>query len=671
MKAMNESLEERTPMLALTNVSRTYGSGESMLTVLHGVDLHIEAGEMVAIVGASGSGKSTLMNILGCLDEPSEGVYRVGGMVTHELGADALAQLRRNHFGFVFQRYQLLGDLSALGNVETPAVYAGLGRTERRARASGLLQRLGLGDRLEHRPSQLSGGQQQRVSIARSLINGGQVILADEPTGALDSRSGEELMSLFAELNAEGHTIVIVTHDMQVAQHARRIIEIRDGRIIEDRLNPSVPSRTGPISPSSLELPVAPAKRGLQSISTTRTRWFALDRLAEAFRLAMLSAWSHRLRSFLTMLGIIIGIASVVCVVALGEGSRQRILGHIRGFGTNTIDIYPGRTAGDLRAGMVHTLNLGDVEALAAQSYVDSVTPAVSLSTTLRYRDVAVNAEVNGVGADYFRVRGMSMVEGGPLNQRYTEQQAQVVVIDTTTLETLFGKRPAIGEVILIGSTPCFVVGVAKPPNQGMGAGMLNVWMPYTSVMTRMTGSLYLQSVTVRIASSVSSDAALNGVTSLLTRRHGRHDFNTFSSDALLTLVTQTSQSMTLLISAIAFISLLVGGIGVMNIMLVSVTERIHEIGVRMAVGARRSDIRNQFLIEAVLICLLGGVIGIAVALSIGWGLSASGGPFMMLFSFRSVVVAFASATLIGIVFGFMPARQAARLNPVDALARE
>ncbi|MBX5461723.1 MAG: MacB family efflux pump subunit, partial [Steroidobacteraceae bacterium] len=609
------------PLLEVRALRREFPAGEDTIAVLKDADLDIHAGEMVAIVGASGSGKSTLMNILGCLDRPTSGTYRVAGRETAQMSPDELAALRREHFGFIFQRYHLLGDLNALGNVEVPAIYAGQARGARQERARQLLTRLGLQDRMGHKPGQLSGGQQQRVSIARALMNGGKVILADEPTGALDSRSGEEVMRILEELHAEGHTIILVTHDMAVARHAQRIIEIRDGQIVADRRNAVAPT-------SEPQRRAAAPPRG--------SAWQgARDRFIEAFRMALLAMRAHKMRTFLTMLGIIIGTASVVSVVALGNGSQQRILSNISALGTNTIDIYPGTGFGDMRSGRVQTLRASDAEALAAQSYIDSATPSVSTSVTARYGSHSATAQVTGVGEQFFRVRGMKIIQGTAFDAAAVRRIDQSVVIDQNTVTQLFPNENPIGKVILLGNVPSRIIGVAERQGFGpMGGGnSLNVWIPYTTALTRMLGQTYLSSITVRIADDTPMDAAQEAITRLLTLRHGRQDFFLNNTAEIRETIEATTQTMTLLIGSIAAIALIVGGIGVMNIMLVSVTERTREIGVRVAVGGRQSDILQQFLIEAVLVCIAGGMLGVGLALVLGLLVGQMGGGFGMVFS--------------------------------------
>ncbi|MCM1960337.1 MacB family efflux pump subunit [Acinetobacter modestus] len=653
------------PLLEVSDLTREFPAGEGTVQILKGINLKIYAGELVAIVGQSGSGKSTLMNILGCLDKPSAGSYKVNGRETRQLEPDELAQLRREYFGFIFQRYHLLGDLSAAGNVEVPAIYAGVDSQLRQQRSAELLSELGLEERLHHRPSQLSGGQQQRVSIARALMNGGDVILADEPTGALDKNSGIEVMRILRELNAKGHTIILVTHDLNVAKNATRIIEISDGNIISDRAN--VPENAD----SDLEhqtLQRTPQKK------TSAWRSF-FDRLGEAFRMALLAMNAHRMRTFLTMLGIIIGIASVVSVVALGNGSQKQILENISSLGTNTITVYQGRGFGDnSRASQVKTLVPADAEALAEQPYVDGVSPSANTSVTLRYKDTEASATVNGVSADFFYVRGMTFKSGQPFDKNSVTQRAQDVVIDTNTEKTFFadGTNP-VGQVLLLGSVPSRIIGVIDAQQGFMGSSdSLNVYLPYSTVMSRMLGQSNVRSIIVRIKDEYPSSAAENAILTLLEQRHGAQDVFTQNSDSIRETIQQTTATMTLLISAIAVISLVVGGIGVMNIMLVSVTERTQEIGVRMAVGARQSDILQQFLIEAILVCLLGGVLGVLLSLGIGQIIGHfAKGIIEMSYSTTSIVAAFVCSSMIGIVFGFLPARNAAQLDPVAALARE
>ncbi len=656
--------QQQQPLLEVKNLVREFPAGESTVQILKGVNLEIYPGELVAIVGQSGSGKSTLMNILGCLDKPTKGSYKVKGRETRELEADELAQLRREYFGFIFQRYHLLSDLSAAGNVEVPAIYAGADSDARHERAVKLLTDLGLGEKTQNRPSQLSGGQQQRVSIARALMNGGDVILADEPTGALDKNSGIEVMRILRELNAKGHTIILVTHDHNVAKNATRIIEISDGNIISDK--PNMPEVDDGFEKENL------VRNEQKKISSWRS---AVDRLGEAFRMALLAMNAHRMRTFLTMLGIIIGIASVVSVVALGNGSQKQILENISSLGTNTITVFQGRGFGDnSRSSQSKTLIPADADALAEQPYVDGVSPSVNSSVTGRFKEIEASTTVNGVSEDFFYVKGMTFKSGQPFDKESITEQAQDVVIDTNTQNTFFadGTNP-VGQVLLLGSVPSRVIGVIDAQKGMMGNNdSLNVYLPYSTVMSRMLGQPNVRQIIVRIKDEYPSAAAENAILNLLVQRHGAQDVFTQNADSIRETIQQTTQTMTLLISAIAVISLVVGGIGVMNIMLVSVTERTQEIGVRMAVGARQSDILQQFLIEAVLVCILGGILGVLLSLGIGQLITHfAGGTFQMAYSTTSIVAAFVCSSLIGIVFGFIPARNAARLNPVDALSRE
>ncbi|MFS9432992.1 macrolide ABC transporter ATP-binding protein/permease MacB [Citrobacter sp. C348] len=647
-----------TALLELSHIRRSYPSGEGQVEVLKDVSLSIQAGEMVAIVGASGSGKSTLMNILGCLDKPSSGTYRVAGRDVSTLDSDALAQLRREHFGFIFQRYHLLSHLTAAQNVEVPAVYAGTERKQRLTRAHALLQRLGLGDRVDYQPSQLSGGQQQRVSIARALMNGGQVILADEPTGALDSHSGEEVMAILHQLRDRGHTVIIVTHDPQVAAQAERVIEIRDGEIVRNPPSHKTASGHGITEPTV----------------TTASGW---SQFVSGFREALTMAWlamaANKMRTLLTMLGIIIGIASVVSIVVVGDAAKQLVLADIRAIGTNTIDIYPGKDFGDDDPQYQQALKYDDLTAIQKQPWVSSVTPAVSKNLRLRYGNIDVAASANGVSGDYFNVYGMTFSEGNTFNTEQLNGRAQVVVLDSNTRRQLFpNKAKVVGEVVLVGNMPATVIGVAEEKQSMFGSSkILRVWLPYSTMSGRIMGQSWLNSITVRVKEGFDSTQAEQQLTRLLSLRHGKKDFFTWNMDGVLKTAEKTTRTLQLFLTLVAVISLVVGGIGVMNIMLVSVTERTREIGIRMAVGARASDVLQQFLIEAVLVCLVGGALGISLSMLIAFTLQLFLPGWEIGFSPFALLTAFLCSTATGILFGWLPARNAARLDPVDALARE
>ena len=641
-------------LIECKNINRFFGTGASRVHVLKDVSLSIEKGDFVAIIGQSGSGKSTLMNILGCLDTATSGSYQIDGIETSQMEPDELAALRRKRFGFIFQRYNLLGALNARDNVALPSVYAGVKQKERAARAEKLLDDLGLQGKEENKPSELSGGQQQRVSIARALMNGGEIILADEPTGALDTKSGENVMEILHALHRQGHTIIMVTHDPNIAANANRVIEIRDGQIIADNSkNPDIP-------PSPIE-----------SIQE-KTSWsFYQDQFMEAFKMSVQAIVAHKMRSLLTMLGIIIGIASVVSVVALGRGSQEKILQDITSIGTNTISIFPGRGFGDRRSSRIKTLTIEDANVIGKQSYVDSATPQTSSSGTLTYRNTDLTAQLYGVGDQYFDVRGLKLSEGRLFDAVDVKEDGQLVVIDQNTKKKLFEGVDPLGKVILFKKRPLTVIGVVEEQNSFGSSDSLMLFAPYTTVMHQITGESYTNSIIVKMKEDTSSQVAEKSLTELLTVRHGTVDFFMRNSDSIKQTVESATGTMTLLISCIALISLVVGGIGVMNIMLVSVTERTKEIGVRMAIGARRSNILQQFLIEAVLICLIGGLVGVLLSGVIGVVFNQFVTDFAMSFSIVSIIAAVVCSTVIGVIFGFMPANRASKLNPIDALAHD
>ena len=646
------------PLVEMKDVYKIYHMGDTEVHALDGISLTINKGEFVAIVGQSGSGKSTCMNIIGCLDVATKGVYRLNGREINNYSQDELADVRNKMLGFIFQQYNLLPKLTVLENVELPLLYAGLSDAEQEKRALASLDRVGLKSKAKNHPTQLSGGQQQRVSIARALMNGGQVILADEPTGALDSHSGEEVMAILHQLRDRGHTVIIVTHDPQVAAQAERVIEIRDGEIVR---NP----------PAIEKVNVA---GGTEPVVNTVSGW---RQFVSGFNEALTMAWralaANKMRTLLTMLGIIIGIASVVSIVVVGDAAKQMVLADIRSIGTNTIDVYPGKDFGDDDPQYQQALKYDDLIAIQKQPWVASATPAVSQNLRLRYNNVDVAASANGVSGDYFNVYGMTFSEGNTFNQEQLNGRAQVVVLDSNTRRQLFPhKADVVGEVILVGNMPARVIGVAEEKQSMFGSSkVLRVWLPYSTMSGRVMGQSWLNSITVRVKEGFDSAEAEQQLTRLLSLRHGKKDFFTWNMDGVLKTVEKTTRTLQLFLTLVAVISLVVGGIGVMNIMLVSVTERTREIGIRMAVGARASDVLQQFLIEAVLVCLVGGALGITLSLLIAFTLQLFLPGWEIGFSPLALLLAFLCSTVPGILFGWLPARNAARLDPVDALARE
>lgn len=641
-------------IIEIKNLNRYFGEGENRVHILKDVSLNIEKGDFVAIIGQSGSGKSTLMNIIGCLDTASNGSYKIDGKETVELSADQLSDLRSQKFGFIFQRYNLLSSLTAQENVALPAIYAGKSQSERLEHAQELLKKLGLESKEQNKPNQLSGGQQQRVSIARALMNGGEIILADEPTGALDSASGQNVMQILSQLHHEGHTIIMVTHDRDIAATANRVIEIKDGEIIGDTQK-------------------NPVQSAVKNDRVSKSRFgFSKDQLIEAFRMSVSAIIAHKMRSLLTMLGIIIGITSVVSVVALGNGSQQKILSNINGLGTNTMTVFNGTGFGDRRAEQMQNLTVNDANALAKQSYVQSVTPNSSSSGLLIYGNRSfTSTNLKGIGEQYFDVEGMKLKQGRSITAQEVAENAQVALLDESAQKSIFPNEDPLGKIVMFAKRPFRIIGIVTDRQMGGASSSLNIYVPYTTVMNKVTGGTKIGSITVKINDQVNTTVAEKSLTEYLTLRHGKKDFFIMNSDTIKQTIESTTGTMKLLISSIAFISLIVGGIGVMNIMLVSVTERTKEIGVRMAIGARRSNILQQFLIEAVLICMIGGVSGILLSLIIGVLFNLFISDFPMSFSTFSIVAAVLFSTLIGVVFGYMPAKKAAQLDPITALARE
>lgn len=641
------------PLIELRDITRTYHNGELAVQVLRGINLTIQRGEFVAIMGASGSGKSTLMNILGCLDRPSSGHYWFDGHDVSKLDRDGLARLRRESFGFVFQSYNLLPGMSASANVEMPASYASLRAGERQKRAADLLRRLGLDERLEHRPGQLSGGQQQRVSIARALMNGGEIILADEPTGALDSHSGREVMKLLKELSEEGYTIILITHDSNVADHAHRKIEIADGQIVSDPGPPDV---------------IADAPLQRQSLKHNPS---IVRELYQGARTAISSMTGNLFRTALTLLGIVIGVASVITMLAIGDGAREAVVDRISAMGSNLLLVRPG-APGQRRGGWnIATLVPEDVDAINTLPNIIAAVPELTGSQTLRYDNADHQAEVNATSWQFPAVRQWSVRQGSFFNQADEGEYAPVAVLGNTPAKALFGSEDPVGRYILMSNVLFQVVGVmsergASPMGQDQDDVVL---VPYTTGSMRIFGQRHLRNVTIAVDDTSLMDEVQAQVHQLLLQRHGVEDFQIYNMASLIDTVSETQDTFTWLLGSVAAISLLVGGIGVMNIMLVSVTERTREIGIRMATGARARHILQQFLLEALAVSALGGVIGVGLGLGAAALVAHFGTPVS--YSLLPVLLAFGCAFGTGLLFGFLPARKAAGLDPVTALAAE
>ena len=648
-------------LIRLRGIRKQYGGedvgqgGPPPVEVLRGVDLDIHAGEFVAIVGASGSGKSTLMNMLGCLDRPTAGTYAFGGQDVAGMNADELAWLRREAFGFVFQGYHLIATESARENVEVPALYAGMPADQRHARATALLERLGLQGRFDNRPNQLSGGQQQRVSIARALMNGGRIILADEPTGALDSKSGAEVMALLGELADAGHTIILITHDRKVAAQARRVIEISDGRIVSD--DDTATQIESPVTLPPLDLSRARHDSGAP----------LLAELADAARAAWRVLWINRFRTGLTLLGIVIGVASVIVMLAIGLGTRQQVMAQLGAFGSNLLYMA---SRGESSRIPGRSITLGDLEALADVPGISHVLPNVTGNKVIRHGNLDVQTYVRGTGAALPRIQTWPVARGGFFTEEDDREMATVAVLGARLAQKLMPDvANPVGETILIGNVPFQVIGVmsAKGALTGEKDEDDVLLLPFSTAGIRVFGQRE-PTYTVLAAADVSRVAEVEAaVDAVLFERHRIRDYGISNAAASIAAEARTQDNMTMMLSLIAAVSLVVGGIGVMNVMLMTVRERTREIGIRMATGARRRDILRQFLTEAVLVSVVGGVAGIVVGVAFAGLLLVWQVP--VIFSLSAIGGAFGCAVVTGLVFGYMPARKASGLDPVVALA--
>ncbi|MDR0666033.1 MAG: MacB family efflux pump subunit [Campylobacteraceae bacterium] len=650
-------------LIELSHLYRHFGSGENQITVLNNVNLKIDAGEFVAIVGASGSGKTTLMNIIGCLDKPTSGVYRFNGKNISDFKKDELSQLRRESFGFVFQNYHLIHSLTAIENVEVPSIYTYSPKNERRKRAADILNSLGLSERLDFYPSQLSGGQQQRVSISRALMNGGKIILADEPTGALDSKSGEDVMKLLMKLSDMGHTVILITHDAKVAAHAHRIIEIKDGKILS---NPAFEYKKNGNSDKNINI-----KQSLEQKKSAKMPFsLFIYEIAEAVSMAVSSLRMNVFRTILTLLGIVIGVASVIAMLNIGDGAKKDVLNSISSMGTNMIMVFPGMP-NSRGGGGIETLVLSDVDAINALPNIIAAMPEARRSVTLRFNNNDRSTTLNANSWAYPQVREWGVAQGVFFTKEDEQNYAKVVILGDSVAKELFAGVNPIGQYVLVNNIMFQVIGVmSKKGASAMGDDEDDVvFTPYSTGNLHIIGQKYLRNIRIGVEDTNKIAQTEEDIRQLLIERHGMEDFRVLNMTSLIESMEQTQNTFTILLGSIAAISLLVGGIGVMNIMLVSVTERTKEIGIRVATGARSRNIMQQFLIEALIVSAFGGFIGILLGLSASFVINYFG--MSVEYNVLPVILAFSCAFFTGLIFGYLPARKAAGLNPVTALAGE
>lgn len=640
-------------MIKIKKLNKFYAKTQ----VLKDINISIQKGEFVILLGKSGSGKSTLLNMIGLIDEPNSGEYSFNNTDLYSLNSEEKSAFRRDNLGFIFQRYNLMPLQSVLENVIMGALYAKKNKAAAINKAKALLDKLELSEHIHKKAAHLSGGQQQRVSVARALINDANFILADEPTGALDSANGIKLMQILKELNDNGVGIILVTHDESLCKYASRIIKMKDGEIISDE--------------KCKDYKKAMLNDNNENHAKLKDKIIAsFSFFSQNVKLALNNLTTNKLRSFLTMLGLIIATASVISTISLGNGAKADILEEIKSLGTNTIIIHKGSRFGDRNAGRIKDLTYQDLELVKKLDYVKEVGVESSLSVAyVTYKKIEVDVIATGVFANFLQISAKDMKEGRFFTEQEEKDAKNVCVISENLAKTLFKLESPLDKIIYLKGQPLRVIGVLKKDKNERSGFDVRMYVPNNTISTKFDGKKYISQIVVLLNDDVNSELADSSIKQILEIKKGANSILTFNQDAIKKSIESTTNTLGLMIFGIAFIAMIVGGIGVMNIMLVVVKERTKEIGVKLAIGASPSYISTGFLIESVVLCSVAASIGVMIALILVYGINLLDAPIKMIIDSEAILLGFLSSTLVGLFFGYFPAKQASKLIPAVALS--
>ncbi len=655
-------------IIRLENITKIYKMGKVEVVAVDNVSISINQGEFVSIMGPSGSGKSTLLYLLGILDRPTSGKYYLFNQDISNFTDNQLAVLRNKFFGFVFQNYNLLPRITAVENVLLPTVYSADNKFKKvnEQKAKSLLSQLGLLDRIYHKPTELSGGQQQRVAIARALVNNPEVILADEPTGNLDSKTAAEIIEIFKTLHSQGITIIMVTHEPDLAAAAQRVIKLKDGKIVSDEYK---------LKPTTVQL----ESLDIREKSLPKPKLFSISKIKDYFIEAQKSLSANKTRTVLSVLGVVVGVASLIAMMSLGKGAQEQVKKQIANLGSNLLIITPGarRVGGvSVETAALRGFTLEDLYSINEVEGVEFVSPVVQGRVQSVYKNKNWPTRVEGVSSEYEYIRNSTPQRGRFFTQEEVKFRTRVALVGEEIVNQLFEGQDPVGEFIKLNRIDFQVIGVL--PKKGV-SGWRNeddkIVIPYTTAMFRLFGNKYITEINIKVKEgynlSETGEKIVKKILQLHRLAENRTDLITVRNIAeIQQTITETTKTFSFLLGSIAFVSLIVGGIGIMNIMLVSVTERTREIGIRKSIGANNTDILCQFVVESVFICILGGVLGILLGCSVSVLLSLLA-KWNTKIVISSIILAFSFSVAVGVIFGIWPARKASLLPPVEALRYE